>query len=154
MSAERKKRVLLIASGGGHWVQLRRLAPAFAEFEVAYVSVFEDYADDVPGCRFYAVEDVTRLSLPKLVKLIPQYVRILVREKPDVIVTTGSAPGMVGLAVARATTRAKTVWIDSIANCERLSSSGKLARFFAHEWLTQWPALATPGGPRYWGAVL
>ena len=50
--------------------------------------------------------------------------------------------------------RAKTIWIDSIANCERLSSSGRRARRVAHQWLTQWPDLARPEGPHYWGAVL
>ncbi len=33
------KRVLAIASGGGHWVQLLRLQPAFAGLDVAYCSV-------------------------------------------------------------------------------------------------------------------
>jgi hypothetical protein len=46
------------------------------------------------------------------------------------------------------------VWIDSIANAERMSSSGLQARRFAHVWLTQWPALAVAGGPSYWGEVL
>jgi UDP-N-acetylglucosamine:LPS N-acetylglucosamine transferase len=150
----RKRRVLAIASGGGHWVQMRRLRPAFEGHDVAYVSVYPDYADDVAGHRFYAVTDVTRVSLGKLFILAPQFARILLKERPDVIVTTGSAPGLVGIAVARLLTRAKIVWIDSIANCERMSSSGKQARRFAHQWLTQWPEIAGPGGPTYWGAVL
>jgi len=149
-----RRRILAIASGGGHWVQLRRLRPALEDFDVAYVSVFADYAADVEGRRYYAVADFTRLSLWKLFVLVPQFVRIVLRERPDVVVTTGSAPGLVGLAVARLLTGARTVWIDSIANRERMSTSGLQARRFADEWLTQWPDLATEGGPDYWGAVL
>jgi hypothetical protein len=104
--------------------------------------------------RFYTVSDVTRVSLPKLLVLAPQLIGILLREKPDVVVTTGSAPGLICLALAKVFSRARTVWIDSIANCERLSSSGARARWFADVWLTQWPELATPRGPQYWGAVL
>lgn len=153
-STARRRRVLAIASGGGHWIQLQRLRTAFADCDVAFVSVYPDYADDVAGHRFYQVSDVTRMSILKLLVLAPQFVRIMWREKPDVVITTGSAPGLVGLAIAKLTTRARTVWIDSIANCERMSSSGKQARWVADEWLTQWPDLATPKGPGYWGAVL
>jgi UDP-N-acetylglucosamine:LPS N-acetylglucosamine transferase len=130
------------------------LRPAFEGFDVAYVTVYPDYAEDLPDERFYVVSDVTRVSLFKLLILVPQFARIMLRERPDVVITTGSAPGLVGLAVARLLTGAKTIWIDSIANCERMSSSGLQARRVAHRWLTQWPDLAGPHGPEYWGAVL
>lgn len=149
-----QRRVLVIASGGGHWVQMRRLRPAFEGHDVAYVSVYPDYAEDVAGHRFYAVSDITRVSLGKLLILAPQLARILLKERPHVVITTGSAPGLVCLALAKLLTRARTIWIDSVANCERMSSSGKQARRFADEWLTQWPELSTPKGPHYWGAVL
>jgi hypothetical protein len=151
---ERPRRIVAIASGGGHWVQLQRLRPAFEGCEVSFVSVYSDYADDLSGHRFYTVTDVSRVNLRNLMALVPQLVRIMLRERPDVVITTGSAPGLVALAVARLTTRARTIWIDSIANCEQLSSSGRQARFVAHQWLTQWPELATRTGPHYWGAVL
>jgi len=153
-STARRRRVLAISSGGGHWIQLQRLRPAFEEFDVAYASVFPDYADDVPGARYYQVTDATRRNAVKLVVLVPQLIGILLRERPDVVITTGALPGLAALAVAKYLIGARTVWIDSIANCERLSSSGKQARFVADEWLTQWGQLATESGPRYWGSVL
>jgi UDP-N-acetylglucosamine:LPS N-acetylglucosamine transferase len=118
------------------------------------VTVAAHYADDLNGERFYVVTDFTRKSLPRLVKIVPQMLRILLREQPDLVITTGAAPGLVALILAKTTTRAKTIWIDSIANCERMSSSGLQARRFADRWLTQWPDLARPEGPQYWGAVL
>ncbi len=72
------------------------------------------------------------------------------------VITTGC--GAQGLDRARDGTtlssRARTVWIDSIANIERLSLSGARARPVADVWLTQWAHLARPDGPEYWGAVL
>jgi UDP-N-acetylglucosamine:LPS N-acetylglucosamine transferase len=153
-SSPPSRRILAIASGGGHWVQLRRLKPAFEGLEVAYVSVSPDYAEDVPGHRFYAVTNMTRFNLPALMILAPQLARIILKEKPDVVITTGSAPGLIGLAMAKLLTRARTMWIDSIANCERMSTSGRQARRFADQWLTQWPELAPSEGATYWGAVL
>ena len=135
-------------------MQMRRLRPAFADFDVSYVSVSPAYAEDVPGCRYHAVIDVTRRNAGMLAVLVPQFLFILLRERPDVVITTGAAPGLVGICLAKLFFRARTMWIDSLANCERMSSSGDKARFFADVWLTQWPQLARPEGPLYWGAVL
>jgi len=148
------KRVLAIASAGGHWVQLRRLGPAFDDFDVAFASVFGSYSQDVPGKRFYSFDDVSRFHKSRTLRVAFQLFRILLKERPDVVITTGSAPGLMTLAMAKLLFRSKTIWIDSIANCEMLSSSGQRARRFADVWLTQWPHLAQPDGPKYLGAVL
>ena len=147
-------RILAVASGGGHWVQMRRLAEAFEGLDVAYVSVREGYAAEVAEHRFYAVRDATRWDRLKLLVLAAQLVRILLTERPAVVVSTGAAPGAIALVLARYLCRSKTIWIDSIANCERMSSSGRHARWVADVWLTQWPQLRKDGGPDYWGAVL
>jgi hypothetical protein len=150
-----RKRVVAIASGGGHWLQLRRVAPAFDGMDVVYVGVLKEYAADVPAARFYAVPNVTRLSVGRLLLLAPRLLRILIKERPSVVVTTGSAPGLIGIAIAKTLFGSKTIWIDSIANYECLSTSGALARRFADVWLTQWPHLAKERpGPSFWGAVL
>jgi len=49
---------------------------------------------------------------------------------------------------------ARTIWIDSIANTERMSLSGRLSRPFAQLWLTQWPEVSDRTGATYVGAVL
>ena len=36
---------------------------------------------------------------------------------------------------------ARIVWVDSIANVERLSMSGAMVRYFADLFVTQWPEL-------------
>jgi UDP-N-acetylglucosamine:LPS N-acetylglucosamine transferase len=151
---ETKPRLLIVASGGGHWVQMGRLRPAFEGFDTAYVSVHQDYADELPGRRYYTVADMTRFNFQKIFVLAPQLIRILLIERPKVVITTGAAPGLVAIALAKILLGAKTIWIDSIANCERMSSSGMQARRFADQWLTQWPELSGADGPKYWGAVL
>jgi UDP-N-acetylglucosamine:LPS N-acetylglucosamine transferase len=148
------KRILVVASGGGHWIQMRRLRPAFEGLEVAFASVYPAYAEEVPGHRYYTVRDVTRWDRWGIVVLLAQLVAVLIIERPHVVLTTGSAPGMVALGLAKMLLRSKTMWIDSIANCEEMSLSGQRARRFADVWLTQWPKLQRVGGPDYWGAVL
>lgn len=135
-------------------MQLRRLAPVFEGLDVAYVSIKPGYAADVPDHRFYSIHDFTRWDRWKLVVGVLQLTRILLKERPNVVVTTGSGPGVTALALAKYLLRAKTIWIDSMANCERMSSSGLQARRVADIWLTQWPQLQGEGGPQYWGSVL
>ena len=148
------QKVLAVASGGGHWLELRRLYPAFDSLDIAFVSVHPAYAEQVPSHRFYAVRGVTRWDRWGLIVLAAQLLRILLIERPSVVITTGSAPGLFALTIAKVILRARTMWIDSIANCEELSASGLRARHVADIWLTQWPSLERPDGPAYWGAVL
>jgi len=148
------RKIMAIASGGGHWVQMRRLMPAFEGLPVVFVSIDPSSAADVPGRTYYTVRDVTRRDRLGFAVIIGQLVRILLIERPAVVITTGAAPGFIALAVAKLLLRSRTVWIDSIANAERLSASGAQARRVADVWLTQWEHLARPEGPEYLGAVL
>ncbi|WP_091878287.1 hypothetical protein [Bradyrhizobium sp. Rc2d] len=133
---------------------MRRLQPAFDGLELVFASVHSAYADEVAGCRFYTIRDVTRWDRIGLAILVVQLTSILLRERPHVVVTTGSAPGMIALALAKCLLRSKTMWIDSIANCEQMSLSGTRAKRFCDVWLTQWAHLQRTGGPDFWGAVL
>jgi len=148
------EKVLAIASGGGHWVQMRRMGAAFTGLDVTFVSVQDSYAQDVPGFRFYTVRDVTRWDKWGFVVLVSQLLWIFWRERPRVVITTGSAPGFIALRLAKQLLGAKTLWLDSIANCDQMSSSGMRARRYADVWLTQWPHLRGDEGPDFWGSVL
>jgi UDP-N-acetylglucosamine:LPS N-acetylglucosamine transferase len=151
--ARNRPKLMAVSSGGGHWVQLLRLAPAFANCEVIYVGVDRSYALQVPQNKFCAVNDATRWNKFGLLRLALNLAWVMWREKPDVVVSTGAAPGYVALRIGKLT-GAKTIWIDSIANVEVLSMSGARIGRYADLWLTQWPHLARPEGPYYAGSVL
>ena len=147
------KKVLAIASAGGHWIQLLRLRPAFEKFDVVYASTSKGNFSEVEGFDFYWIQDATRKTFWNFFTMIFQIFRMLLKIKPQVIVTTGSAPGMMTLAIGKIL-RIKTVWIDSIANVEKLSTSGSIAKKFADLHLTQWKDLATDGKTKFAGSVL
>lgn len=147
-------KILAISSGGGHWVELRRIAPAFEGGNVVYATVNREYRAEVPNNRFYALNDATRWNKLAVGLLAVRVLWIVLRERPDVVVTTGAAPGYFALRFGRMI-GAKTIWLDSIANAEELSMSGRIAGRFADLWLTQWPHLAGDDGrPACAGAVL
>ena len=145
-------KVLAISSGGGHWVQLLRIAPALGG-EVVFACVEPGYAQEVAGHRFHRLPDATRWNKFGLIKLALRVLWLLLRERPRVIISTGAAPGYLALRMGK-WFGARTIWLDSMANVETLSMSGRRVGPYADLWLTQWPHLARPGGPQFRGAVL
>jgi UDP-N-acetylglucosamine:LPS N-acetylglucosamine transferase len=149
----RAKKVLAVSSGGGHWVELLRVVPAFEGHDTVFVTVDDMYRSEVGSSRFYAVQDVTRWNKWRWALTLAKLTWILLRERPFVVVSTGALPGYFALRLAKLF-GVRTVWLDSIANAEELSLSGKMAGKYADLWLTQWPHLARLEGPHYRGTVL
>jgi len=163
---KRQPRVLAVASSGGHWVQLMRLRPAWRECDVAYLTTDASYGrrlqdeavrDGVPCPRFYTAISANRWQKLRLLRQLCTIFRIVLKERPAVVVTTGAAPGYFAVRIAKLI-GARTIWIDSIANGEAVSMAGKLAGRPSDVWLTQWESLAgretVDRRPDYWGAVL
>lgn len=146
-------RLLLVSSGGGHWVELLRLRDAWLGRDVAYVTVQAEYEAQVPGARFYCVRDATRWSRWGLLQMAVQVAWVVLRERPGVVISSGALPGLVALRVGK-WLGARTLWIDSIANVESLSLSGQRALRIADLHLTQWQHLQSDDGTTYRGAVL
>lgn len=141
-----RKKILAIASGGGHWAQLLRLKPAFADHHVVYATVGRGHADEVAPARLHAVGDANQWNKFALALLALRVAWVVLRERPDVVISTGAAPGFFGIYFGKKL-GARCLWIDSIANAEALSLSGQLAGKHADLWLTQWPNLSTSEGP-------
>lgn len=149
----KRLKLLAVSSGGGHWVQLLRIKAAFEGCDITFVTVHGSYRAQVPGHKFYVVNDANLWTKFKLVTTAASLARIVWIEKPDVVISTGAAPGYFALRLGRLI-GARTIWLDSMANVEKLSLSGLKIGHSADLWLTQWPHLARPEGPYYAGSVL
>lgn len=145
-------RVLAIASAGGHWIQLMRLRPALDGAQVTWATTRAELAAGPEG-KVHVVADGSASNPLRVLRSLFQVFWLLLRLRPHVVITTGAAPGAAAVVLGRLL-GARTVWIDSIANGEQLSRSGRLVRRFAVAWLTQWEHLAGGDGPQYWGRIL
>lgn len=148
-----KKRILAVSSGGGHWVELLRLREAFAGHDLALATVGAANRVDASNARFYSLRDVTRWNKVQWPAAILGLLSVLLRERPDIVVSTGALPGYFALRLAKLL-GARTIWVDSLANVDDLSMSGRMVGKHADLWLTQWAHLATSAGPHYRGSVL
>ena len=148
-----RRKVLAVASGGGHWEQLMLLRPKLEEYDVRFATTEAEIAhqrgitqvDTLPDCN---QNRPIRSALCGIVALW-----VVLKHRPHVVLSTGAAPGFFCLMAGRLI-GARTLWIDSVANGEQLSMCGKLSRSLAHECLTQWPDLADDPKVKYRGAVL
>lgn len=146
-------KVLMIASSGGHWVELMQTREAFAGHELVFATTERSYAEDNPNAPFYFIPDASRWSKARLAWQAFRTLFTVVRVRPNIVMTTGASVGFFGLMFGRVL-GAKTIWLDSIANTASLSLSGQKAARFADLYLTQWPELAVENGARYEGAVI
>lgn len=148
-----RRKILAVSSRGGHWIQLLRLRPAFEGSNVVFVTTDPEYQSMVDGAPFRVITEATRNDKLRMLKMLLQIFWIFLRERPTAVVTTGAAPGYFAVRLGKLL-GAKTLWIDSIANAEELSLSGRLASKHADVTLTQWSHLAAPGVIGHCGAVI
>lgn len=146
-------RILAVASAGGHLTQLLLATQEIrqsAEFAVATTQI-----GFLPEDLVAEAEPITDFSLTQILRFpgaIIELARVLGRVRPDICITTGAAPGIAAVIAARLR-GIPTIWIDSCANAEKISLSGRIAGYIATVSLTQWPHLA--GGRHKWiGTVL
>jgi len=145
------------ASSGGHMTELVALLEHQAEWPMTpavYVSTL-DLADTYAhsGVRTYRIGECDRHRPLRALRSIVRSVRIVHRERPSCVVTTGSLPLALFCLVAKLY-GASIIWIDSVSQIDRISVSGRLIRPFADLFFVQWPELASRyAGVRYAGEL-
>jgi hypothetical protein len=147
-------KILAIASGGGHWEQLMLMRPAFEGASVMYVTTLVGLPERAGISDFAYIDECNRNSPGKIASEVLRIFRIIWQFKPDVVVSTGALPGLIGIAVAKLLFRKRTMWIDSIANGQEFSMSGRYARYFADLRLSQWESVAAAEGAQYRGSII
>lgn len=142
---EEKKKILAVASIGGHWIQLLRICKGLeATCSILYASTHSKCAQMVEGHFFNELIEFSRWDWYKLFPAFFNDIKIVKLVHPDVVITTGAAPGLMVLFVAFLMGK-KTIWVDSIANVNHMSLCGRVARIFATRCYTQWEELGSEG---------
>jgi len=147
------RRTLAIASGGGHWKQLLRLGSVLDRYDTTYVTTINGLPQEAGVSDFRIIEDCNRNDRMSVVRVAFSLLMLILTVRPHVIISTGAAPGLIAIALGRMMF-VRTLWIDSIANGDELSMSGRIARRMAHQTLSQWQNVANTSRVGYWGQLL
>lgn len=135
-------KICLAASAGGHLTQLLRLESAWSGHNTFFVTTSNVVLKKLQQCgKAYVVGECNRQHPLKVLLVLIHCIRIILKERPDVVISTGAAVGCIMCFLGKIT-GAKIIWVDSITNVDRLSLSGRLVRYIADLFLAQWQQLA------------
>jgi len=154
MSEKNKRKVLAIASPGGHWIQLNKICnPLETQFDIVYVTPGAQYSSAKIDRKVLNITDASATSKHKLIPLALQLLWIFIKERPTAIISTGAAPGAIAFLLAKFLP-IKTIWVDSIANVSILSRSARMVKNHADLVITQWQPLSDGKEIIYKGSIL
>ncbi len=149
------KKICVAASTGGHLTQLLRISEAWRDMPHFFITPGKPLSTQLTGgAKAYTVCAANRQHPLRVLHMFFQCVRILLKERPDAVVSTGATVGCLCCLLVKLM-GGKVVWIDSISQPDRLTLSGRIVRHFADLFLVQWPALEQRYRKvKYVGAVL
>jgi len=134
-------KIVLVCSSGGHLFQLFRLQDCFKDHPRFWVTFPTDDAKMIlKSEKIYWAFYPTNRNLKNFIKNLFLAAKIIVREKPTYLVSTGAGVGVSFIYMARLL-GVKTIYIESMTRIEDLSLSGRLVYFIAHHFLVQWEDL-------------
>lgn len=133
-------KIVFAASSGGHFEQLMMLKPLMEKYESILLTEKTDYSAGNSGIKTYYVGQINRkelLFIPKLIANGFKALSIIIKEKPDVMITTGVL-AVVPMALLMKLFGRKLVYIESFAKVTSKTLSGKLLYKYADRFYVQW----------------
>ena len=141
---ENKKKVLFISSTGGHFDELLQLKPLFKKYN-SYIITEKDKSNEslkeIYGDKMYFLPYGTR---EKLFTYIFKYFYLCLRTvylyfkiRPKVIITTGTHTAG-PMCIIGKIFGSKIIYIETIANTNKKTATGKLIYPIADLFIVQW----------------
>lgn len=143
MAKKEPKKICFAASSGGHLEQILMLKPLMDKYDSFLVTEKTAYKSDIKGIRMYYMHQVNRKELTFPLEMLANIVRsiaIILREKPDVVISTGVL-AMIPICLMAKVFRKKLIYIESFAKVKSANATGKLLYRFADQFYVQWPQM-------------
>lgn len=131
-------KVCLVGSSGGHLTHLYLLKPFWKNEERFWVTFKKEDAKSVlKNEKMYACYYPTNRNFKNLIKNTYLAFKILKREKPDLIVSSGAAVAVPFFYLGKFF-GAKTVYIEVFDRIDKPTLTGKLVYPVTDEFIVQW----------------
>ena len=135
-------KLALIASSGGHLFQLSSLEEFWRGKNYFWVSFkTEDASYLLKDEKVYWAHFPTNRNIKNLIKNLFLAFKIIRKEKPDAIISTGAGIAVPFILIGKLF-KIKTLYLESVTRSEELSLSGRIVYPFVDKLLVQWPQLA------------
>jgi len=147
----RPVKICIVSSCGGHLTEVRCLLPAYGDLDHFYVLNDKAILPADMQDRTYFVSHSER-DLKFLLNL-GEAARILWRERPTVILSTGAGIAVPFALIGRIFFRIPVVFVETLTRVDRPSLTGRIMYRLANRFFYQWETLrsyfpaAEHGGP-------
>lgn len=132
----RKPRLCLVSSSGGHWEQLQKLKPLIDKYEGCLVTEKTQFPANAQ--YFMLQTDLKdKLMIPKMIVNSCRAIRVWIKEKPDFIITTGTLVAYPFYLMA-VLFKKKFVFIETFGRANMATVAGRLMEKHSDLFIVQW----------------
>lgn len=151
-----KLKICLACSHGGHFAEMKQLLDAFEGHNYFFVTYSSEATKNLKNAHFIKFEGWDFKGKILLIKSIIKATEILLKEKPNLIISTGGGEIAVPLCYIGKILGAKVIFIETLARITTQSGGGKFVYPIADLFLVQWESLLKKYGTKakYWGKVI
>lgn len=129
---------LIVGSSGGHLTHMYMLKDIWSKHDRAWVTFDKADANSIlKDERKYWCHYPTNRNIPNLIKNTFLAIKILRKEKPDVIISSGAAVAIPFFLLGHLF-GAKLVYVEVFDRIDKPTVSGKFCYRFADKFIVQW----------------
>lgn len=141
------KKVIFVASSGGHLSELLNLRSIFDEYDYLLVTEKTELTEKLKSSYkidylIYGPNKNKFKYITNILSNIFMCIRILFKFKPETIISTGAQVGGIMCFLGKLF-KCKIIYIESLAKTKSLSITGKNVYKFADKFYVQWESLAS-----------
>jgi len=131
-------KICITCSAGGHLVESLQIASTIKTHEIFYFTFFvEHLRETLRKYKTYFTINPRRNPI-KFLKVIYDSFKVLMGEKPKVIISTGAGVTIPICILGKLLFRTKVVYVDCSAQAYKPSYTGKIVYWFADLFFVQW----------------
>ena len=131
-------KICLVSSSGGHLTHLYMLKPMWENYERFWVTFDkEDARSMLQDERMYPCYFPTNRNLKNLIRNTFLAVKILCKEKPDLIISSGAAVAVPFFYLGKLM-RKKLIYVEVFDRVDKATLSGRLVYPIVDEFIVQW----------------
>lgn len=141
---KKKNKICLISSSGGHFEQLLMLRKLSPKNDIFIVTEKTKYNKKDKKIKYF-VKQVNRkelLFIPKMILILFKSLYIFIKERPDVIISTGVLSAIPMLYIGHIFKK-KVIYIESFAKINSPTMTGNLVykKHIADRFYVQWKSM-------------
>ena len=141
-------KICIVCAYGGHLTEALYLLDAFREHQVFFITYRSEGSNNLPAKYLFDAPRMKLLHLAfKVASYLPALFKIIRRERPDVIVSTGGEIAIPVFYFAKFF-GIRTIFVETWTRIQFPTITGKIVYHVTDVFLVQWPELLKKYGKR------